>query len=530
MPIVAGVDFGTLSVRVTLLDSERGRLGTAAAGYPLHRSAEDPDLATQSHGDHMDALVKAMHDVLGQTSVAPKEIVALSLDTTGSSVIPVDDNLQPLDEYLLWCDHRAHKEARQITELARREELEAIAWCGGIYSHEWGFAKLLYWLRNNPDKRSRFATALEHCDMVAATLIGITDPKLVPRSICAMGHKWMWNPRWGGLPPQDFLSRLDPLFVGIREKLDGNYRTSDAIAGHLGRVWAERLGIPEGIPIPVGAFDAHWDAIGAGCREGDVVNVIGTSTCIIAMSRQPRLIPGVCGVVPGSVHPAFTGIEAGLSAAGDIFDAIARRAGTDLRTLSEGLEHYGPGQTGLLRLSWDNGDRTVLVNSELGGITLGWNLLHTAKDELFAAIEGTALHTRIILERLAEYGVPVERVINAGGVPQHNAVLNQVYADVLGKPVLVPDGVLTSLGSGIFGLVAAGVFPSIEAAQQAMCLPFRIYNPRAAAKACYDDLFELYRRVYFNLGQRDSVPVGLGDVLPELRRIAAASRADASPH
>jgi L-ribulokinase len=340
----------------------------------------------------------------------------------------------------------------------------------------------------------------------------------------------MWNPRWGGLPPQDFLSRLDPLFVGIREKLDGNYRTSDAIAGHLGKAWAERLGIPEGIPIPVGAFDAHWDAIGAGCSEGDVVNVIGTSTCIIAMSRQPRLIPGVCGIVPGSVHPAFTGIEAGLSATGDIFDAIARRAGTDVRMLSEGLEHYGPGQTGLLRLSWDNGDRTVLVNSELGGITLGWNLLHTAKDELFAAIEGTALHTRIILERLAEYGVPVERVINAGGVPQHNAVLNQVYADVLGKPVLVPDGVPTSLGAGIFGFVAAGIFSSIEAAQQAMCLPFKIYNPRAAAKACYNDLYQLYRRIYFSLGQRDSVPVGLGDVLPELRRIAAASRADGSPN
>jgi L-ribulokinase len=526
MPIVAGVDFGTLSVRVTLLDSERGRLGTAAVGYPLHRSVEDPDLATQSHEDQMEALVKAMQEVLGYTAVDPKQIVALSLDTTGSSVIPVDDQLQPLDDYLLWCDHRAHKEARQITELARREGLEAIEWCGGVYSHEWGFAKLLYWLRNNPEKRSRFATALEHCDMVAATLIGITDPTLVSRSICAMGHKWMWNPRWGGLPPQDFLSRLDPLFVGIREKLNGNYRTSDAIAGHLGKAWSERLGIPEGIPIPVGAFDAHWDAIGAGCREGDVVNVIGTSTCIIAMSRQPRLIPGVCGIVPGSVHPDFTGIEAGLSATGDIFDAIARRAGTELCTLSRGLEHYGPGQTGLLRLSWDNGDRTVLVNSELGGITLGWNLLHTAKDELFAAIEGTALHTRIILERLAEYGVPVERVINAGGVPQHNAVLNQVYANVLGKPVLVPDGVPTSLGSGIFALVAAGVFPSIEAAQQAMCLPFKIYHPQAAARACYDDLYQLYRRVYFSLGQRDSAPVGLGDVLPELRRIAAASRAE----
>ena len=216
------------------------------------------------------------------------------------------------------------------------------------------------------------------------------------------------------------------------------------------------MGLRAGIPIPVGAFDAHWDAIGAGCREGDVVNVVGTSTCIIAMQRKTTLIPGVCGVVPGSVDPGYTGIEAGLSATGDIFEAIARRANVKVAELSRGLENYRPGQTGLLRLSWDNGDRTILVNPELGGITLGWNLVHTAQDELFAAIEGTAFHTRIILERLAEYGVPVDRVINGGGVPQNNPVLNQVYANVLGKPVLVPDGIPTSLGSGIFALLAAG--------------------------------------------------------------------------
>jgi L-ribulokinase len=213
-----------------------------------------------------------------------------------------------------------------------------------------------------------------------------------------------------------------------------------------------------------------------------------------------------------------------LSATGDIFEAIAKRAGTDVKALSEGLSEYKPGQTGLLRLSWDNGDRTVLVNPELGGMTLGWNLLHTAKDELFAAIEGTAFHTRIILERMAEHGVPVVRVINAGGIPQNNAVLNQVYADVLGKPVLVPDGVPTSLGSGIFGLVAAGVFETIEEAQAKLCLPFKVYEPEAKAVARYDELFKLYRAVYFAFGKRGSEAVSLGDVLPELRRIAAEVR------
>jgi L-ribulokinase len=519
--IVAGVDFGTLSVRVTLLDSEKGRLGTASAEYPLKRKREDPDFATQAHADQMHALVAAMKNVLAETGVAGSAIAAMALDTTGSSVVMVGHDMQPLDDYYLWCDHRAKLEAQQITALAHAEGLEAIDWCGGVYSHEWGFAKLLHWLRLNPTRTDELATAFEHCDMVAATLAGITDPRQVKRSVCAMGHKWLWNPKWGGLPPQAFLSKLDPLFDGIREKLDGEYATSDAIAGTLAPEWAEQMGLRAGIPIPVGAFDAHWDAIGAGCREGDVVNVVGTSTCIIAMEKKATLVPGVCGVVPGSVHPGFTGVEAGLSATGDIFEAIARRAGTRVRELAQGLEQYRAGQTGLLRLSWDNGDRTVLVNPELGGVTLGWNLIHTAQDELFAAIEGTAFHTRIILERMAEHGVPVDRVINAGGIPQNNAVLNQVYADVLGKPVLVPDGIPTSLGSGIFALVAAGAFASIEEAQAKLCLGFKTYAPQAEAHAVYNRLYALYRAVYFALGSRDAAPVALGNVLPELRKIAA---------
>jgi L-ribulokinase len=523
--IVAGVDFGTLSVRVTLFDSgrQKGGLATASASYPLHRKREDPDYATQSHQDQMDALVSAMRAVLTKAGISGEQVEAMALDTTGSSVVPVDAALQPLDEYYLWCDHRAKGEAQEITELAHAEHLEAIEWCGGVYSHEWGFAKLLHWLRNNPEKRGQLASAFEHCDMVAATLCGITDPKLVKRSICAMGHKWMWNPKWDGLPSQAFLSDVDPLLNGIREKLAGEYATSDALAGHLAPAWAEKMGLRAGIPIPVGAFDAHWDAIGAGCKEGDVVNVVGTSTCIIAMQQKTELIPGVCGVVPGSVHPRYTGIEAGLSATGDIFEAIARRANVKVAELSRGLENYRAGQTGLLRLSWDNGDRTILVNPELGGITLGWNLVSTAQDELFAAIEGTAFHTRIILERLAEYGVPVERVINAGGVPQNNAVLNQVYANVLGKPVLVPDGIPTSLGSGIFALLAAGAFSSVEGAQARMCLAHKTYEPDPNAVRVYEALYQLYRKVYLAFGRPSGPAVELGDVLPKLIEVRSAS-------
>jgi L-ribulokinase len=528
MAIVAGVDFGTLSVRVSIVDSERGRLGSGAAEYPLHRPKEDPDHATQSHADHMSALVAATGRALAAAGVSGDAIEALALDTTGSSVVPVDEHLNPLDDYYLWCDHRAWREAAEITDTARRTGLESIRWCGGTYSSEWGFSKLLHWLRHNPAKRDRMATALEHCDMVAAVLCGVTSVADLPRSVCAMGHKWMWNASLGGLPPEDFLTAVDPLLKGVREKIAaGHYATSEVVAGRLSPAWAAKLGLHAGIPVPVGAFDAHWDAIGAGCRTGDVVNVVGTSTCIMAIAEQAELVPGVCGVVPGSIHPKLTGVEAGLSATGDIFDAIATRAGSTVAALSAGLESFAAGQTGLLRMTWDNGDRTVLVNPELGGVTLGWKLTHTAQDELFAAIEGTAFHTRVILERMEEHGVPIHRVVNGGGIPQKNETLNRVYASVLNKPVLVPRSEVTSLGSAIFAFLAAGTFKTVEEAQDALCPKYRVVEPDPASARTYQELYGLYRKLYFGFGKPAAGPVSIGDVLPSLRTIAANVRSAA---
>ena len=289
--------------------------------------------------------------------------------------------------------------------------------------------------------------------------------------------------------------------------------------------WAEKLGLKAGIPIPVGAFDAHWDAIGAGCRTDDMVNVVGTSTCIIGITPSVNLVPGVCGVVQGSVHPKRTGIEAGLSAVGDIFNAIATRAGTDVQKLSQGLEKYRAGQTGLLRMTWDNGDRTVLVNPNLRGITLGWNLQSTAQDELFAAIEGTALHTRVILDRMAEHGVHIKRVINAGGIPQKNPVLNQIYANVLGRPVLVPSKSVVSLGSAIFAFLAAGTFKSIEEAQDKICPPHTFFQPEAPEQGVYEELHRLFKKLYFAFG--DSRAGALADVMPALIRSAETAN---KPH
>ncbi|MFN8580670.1 MAG: ribulokinase [Gemmatimonadaceae bacterium] len=524
MTLVAGVDFGTESVRVSIVDHQAGVLGFGVAEYPVVRSAADPDYATQSHQSHMDALVAATHRAITDAGIKGTEVRALALDTTGSTVIVVGEGLQPLGDYYLWCDHRAKDEAARITAVAHERHLPAIERCGGVYSSEWGFAKLLHWLRHNPSGRTKAVAALEHCDMVAALLCGVTDPDQIPRSVCAMGHKWLWSADLGGLPPNDFLRAVDPLLDDAARLLRGRYRTSNHIAGTLSREWADRLGLAAGIPIPVGGFDAHWDAIGAGIAEGDVVNVVGTTTCTMAIAKDAGWVPGVCGVVDGSIHPDRKGIEAGLSATGYLFGAIARRAGTTVAALSESLTGYRAGETGLLRLTWDNGDRTILVNPNLGGVTLGWNLNSTPQDELFAAIEGTAMHQRIVLERMAEHGVPIDRVIHGGGIPQKNEVLNRVYANVLGKPVLVPERPITSLGSAIFAFLAAGVFATIEDAQRALCPPLRAVEPDLNEHAVYNQLFGWYRPLYFALGVPDSPPLPIGHVLPELRRLAGRVR------
>lgn len=515
--LVAGADFGTLSVRVTIMDSGTGEvLAVAVAPYPLKRSAADPLLGQQAHSDHMQALAAAMREAIASAGIDGHHIAAFAADTTGSSVVMVDDALQPLDDYYLWCDHRAHAEAAEITALGRTRGIEALDWCGGTYSHEWGYSKLLHFLRRNPGKRERVATALEHCDMLVATLCGVTAIDQLPRSICAMGHKWMWSPKWGGLPPQDFLSAVDPLLDGFNAKLGGRYGSSDQIAGPLSAYWAEKLGLRADIPIPFGAFDAHWDAVGAGIRSGEVVNVVGTSTCIIAaMGPDTPPVAGICGAVPGSVLPGAMGVEAGQSATGDIFEAIARRAGTDVATLAQGLSAMGPGSTGLMRLVWDNGDRTILTRPDLGGVTLGWDLAHTAADELHAAIEGMAMHVRLILERMGG-GAPFSRVINAGGIPQKNAVLNQIYADVLSVEVHVPARSPVGVGACIFAALAAGHFPNVAAAQTALCPPTEVFRPNPAARVAYEALFGLFSKLYLGFGR--GAPCDLGDVLPRLRQ------------
>ena len=320
--------------------------------------------------------------------------------------------------------------------------------------------------------------------MVAATLCGITDPKKVKRSMCAMGHKWMWNRALGGLPPEEFLAKVDPLLAGVREKLDGEYATSDEIAGYayllIGR---SNLGLKP-------AFRFRWapsTPTGTQSAPAAAPTTWSTSSALPPASSALRRRPIWCRASAewcrGACIPNARELKRACRRSGDIFNAIATRAGSDVQTLSKGLEKYRAGQTGLLRMTWDNGDRTVLVNPNLRGITLGWNLQSTAQDELFAAIEGTAFHSRVIFDRMAEHGVEVKRVINGGGIPQKNDVLNQVYANVLGCPVLVPSKSVVSLGSAIFAFLAAGAFKTVEEAQDKIGPSYKTYQPEKSEKA-----------------------------------------------
>lgn len=519
MTLVAGVDFGTAAVRVAIVDSRQGRLGSGTAAYPTWRRADDPDFATQRHADHLQALVDAMLAAIAAANVDGRQIEALAVATTGSTVVPVGADLEPLADYYLWCDHRAWREAAEITAAARREGLEALRYSGGEYLAEFALAKLLHWLRAHPELRPRFVTALEHCDLVAATLCGIDDPAMLPRSVCAMGHKWMWNDSLGGLPSDAFLSRVDPLLAGVRDRLGGRFGRADQLAGTLCGRWAERLGLRPGIPIPFGGLDAHWDAIGAGIRLGDLVNVIGTSTCVMAITEHAAPVPCVCGVVAGSIHPSYTGIEAGLSATGDLFDAIARRASAATADLFRAIADYRCGQTGLLRLVWDNGDRTVLGNPRLRGATFGWNLAHTPADELFAAVEGTAFHTRIIVEQMRGHGVAVNRVVNTGGVAHKSPVLNRVYANVLGMPVLVPKHDTTCLGAAIFALLAAGAFRTVAEAQRQICPEHVTIEPDDRERPVCEELFGWFSALYASLGRERSEPISLGGLLNALQEL-----------
>ncbi|MFN0128359.1 MAG: ribulokinase [Verrucomicrobiales bacterium] len=531
-----GLDFGTNSVRSLLINLSDGReVGSSVFDYPsgemgILLDERDPNLARQNPRDYLDGMVAVTRGALRQAAVSvpgfdPSQVVGIGVDTTGSTPIPVDAAGTPLGlkpewkdtlaaQVWLWKDHTAHAEAAEITNRARKSRPHYLAKCGGTYSSEWFWSKILHLARTAPEVFDAAHSFVEHCDWIPAVLTGNTRPETMPRSVCAAGHKAMFNADWGGLPDAEFLESLDPRLARLRDRLYTSASTADQPAGRLTAEWAAHLGLREGVLVAGGAFDVHMGAVAAGIAEGILIKVLGTSTCdvMVADTQRPLPdIPGLCGIVEGSILPGFYGLEAGQSAVGDIFlwfvshlvpDSYGHSVAEKFAGLEAEMARLKPGQSGLLALDWNNGNRTVLVDARLTGLLIGQTLHTTAAEIYRALIEATAFGALTIIHRLEEYGMSVREVINTGGLAVKNAALMQIYADVLGRPMKVAQSDQTcALGAAMFGAVAAGAFDSLQAAQKIVCRTREtVYQPDLAAHVTYAELYTLYRTLHDAFG------------------------------
>jgi len=552
-----GLDFGTNSVRALVVHCADGReIATAVSHYPggeqgilLHPG--DHHLARQHPGDYLHGLEACIREALATAAASDavfsaSAVIGIGVGATGSSPLPVDATNTPLaldprwKDHLaaqcwLWKDHTSHREAARITELAAECRPNYIAKCGNTYSSEWFWSKIWHALNTAPEVFEAAHSWVELADFIPAVLAGVNDPARIVRGICAAGHKALYSDEWDGLPDEEFLAQLDPRLAALRSRLYERACDASTPAGHLCGTWAERLGLPEGIVIAIGELDVHYGSIGSGVEPGVLVKAIGTSTCdccVVSMDAPVRDIPGICGIVPGAILPGYYGIEAGQSAVGDIFkwwvEGVCEGSGELHRTLTEAAARLRPGQSGLLALDWNNGNRTILVDPMLGGLLVG-QTLHTTQAEIYRAlIEATAFGARAIIERIAEYGVPIDRVVCCGGIAEKNAFLMQVYADVTGATMQVAgSSQACALGAAIAASVLAGPergghadFPS---AQKAMTsLKPVSYRPDPARKAVYDRLYRLYRRLHDAFGGVDR-SADLSQVMKELIAIRQES-------
>jgi L-ribulokinase len=548
-----GIDFGTNSARALVVRcSDGAELGTSVAAYRSGRQGvlldpKDPHLARQHPGDYLVAMQECVKGALRAArktrGFTADEIAGIGVDSTGSSPIPVDRNNRPLAlqakwkdnlaaQCWLWKDHTSWREAARITELAGRMRPAYIAKCGNAYSSEWFWSKIWHCLAGAPSVFNAAYSWVELADWVPSVLAGVDDPKLVVRGICAAGHKALYSDDWGGLPDAKFLAALDPRLAALRERLYAKALDATAAAGFLDAAWAARLGLSPGIPIAIGEFDVHYGAIACGIREGTLVKVIGTSTCdcaVVSSKKKVPDIPGICGIVPGAILPGYYGIEAGQSAVGDIFSWwIETICGGDLElhaSLTADAARQEPGESGLVALDWHNGNRTVLVDPRLTGLIVG-TTLHTTRAEVYRAlIEGTAFGARMIIERIQEYGVPVRRIVCAGGIAEKNPLLMQIYADVTGCTLYVAgSSQACALGSAISAAVLAGAHRDFPAAQRAMArLKKKSYKPDKRRRKVYDRLYAQYRVLHDGFGgvRRDS---DLSQVMKELLAIRSECR------
>jgi L-ribulokinase len=554
-----GLDFGTNSVRALLVDVANGRETATAVENYRHGTqgvilANDPNLARQHPADYVDGTQRVIRKVLSQARRAkkgfrPDQVVGIGVDTTGSTPLPVDRRGEPLafDKRFardpaalawLWKDHTSVEEAAEITALARESHPEYLAKCGGTYSSEWYFSKVLHCLRTSPRVFDAAHLWVEIADWIPAMLTGTQAPDQLRVGVCAAGHKAMYNDQWGGYPNAGFLGRLHPKLTELRARLPVKADTVDRSVGGLTPEWARRTGLTAGIPVAVGAFDAHLGAIGAGVAPGILVKIIGTSTCDITVAPVDRPladVPGLCGIVRGSVLPGFHGLEAGQSAVGDIFNWFVnylqpggKKAGSH-ESLSVQAAKIRPGASGLLALDWNNGNRTILVDQRLTGLLLGQTLYTTPAEIYRALIEATAFGALTIINRFEEYGVAIREVVNCGGIAEKNPLVMQIYADVIGRPMKISRSSQTcALGAAVAGAVVAGRdaggHADFSAAQKAMTgLKPKVFRPDPEAHRVYRELYALYKKLHDDFG----APQGAcASVMKDLLAIRARSRHD----
>jgi L-ribulokinase len=534
-----GLDYGTNSVRTVIVNVANGR-EIATAVWPYEHGtrgvilSRDPNLARQHPADYVKgaevtlkkAVAVAKRSVRG---FKPDQVIGMGVDTTGSTPIPVDQAGKPLAFQKrfarepaamawLWKDHTGVAEAEEITALARELRPQYLAKCGGTYSSEWFFSKILRCLRASPEVFDAAYLWVECADWVPAMLTGTEAPDQLTVGICAAGHKAMYNDDWGGYPDAEFLSQLDPKLGALRARLKPKASAIDRAVGGLTPEWAKRTGLPAGIPVATGAFDAHLGGVGSGIAPGTLVKIIGTSTCdmmVVPAGEKLADVPGLCGIVKGSILPGYHGLEAGQSAVGDIFNWFVnylqpggKKAGSH-EALSKAAGKLAPGESGLLALDWNNGNRTILVDQRLTGLLVGQTLYTTPAEIYGALVEATAFGALTIIKRFEEYGLRVNQVVNCGGIAEKNPLVMQIYADVTGRPIKISRSAQTcALGAAIAGAVvagkAAGGYDDFAAAQKAMTgLKPRVFEPNPKAHAVYTRLYGLYRKLHDAFGVRD---------------------------
>jgi L-ribulokinase len=530
-----GLDYGTNSVRALIVKVANGReVGTAVWNYEHGTQgvilSRDPNLARQHPSDYLKGAELTIKKALAEArknarGFKPDQVIGIGVDTTGSTPMPVNQNGQPLafeKKFAknpaalawLWKDHTGVAEAAEITGLAKKLRPQYLAKCGGTYSSEWFFSKILHCLRTAPEVFDAAFSWVELADYVPAALTGAEHPDKLTVGICAAGHKAMYNDNWGGYPDAGFLGALDPKLGGLRARLRPKAFAIDKSVGGLTADWAQRTGLPAGIPVAVGAFDAHLGGVGSGIAPGALVKIIGTSTCdmmVAPVSQSLADIPGLCGIVKGSILPGYYGLEAGQSAVGDIFNWFVnyiQPGGKKLGSheeLTKGAAELQPGESGLLALDWNNGNRTTLVDQRLTGLLLGQTLYSTPAEIYRSLIEATAFGALTIINRFEEYGVKVEQVVNCGGIADKNPLVMQIYADVTDRPMKISRSAQTcALGAAIAGAVVAGAYPDYASAQKAMTgLKPRVFKPNPKANKVYQELYALYKQLHDAFGTKE---------------------------